>query len=174
MATNWRMSVTWLVGLGLTTLLGCNKTTSPTESGPPQPAAAPAAAATGQGQFDVESGPHAAGKKALVAAGCFRCHTVNAVRGPVPAGGGMGGPGGPGRAGGGGMAGGGMGGGRMGPKPPDLGKTGGDPAHTVDWFVEFIRNPKSVKSDARMPAFPESKVNDDDLRAIAEYLASLK
>jgi cytochrome c1 len=38
--------------------------------------------------------------------------------------------------------------------------------------MEQIRNPKSHKADARMPAF--EAIKDEDLRALAEYLASLK
>jgi Ca2+-binding EF-hand superfamily protein len=56
---------------------------------------------------------------------------------------------------------------------PDLGNVGQDPAHTVDWFKAQIRNPKSHKPKARMPAF-EGKIKEDDLNALAEYLASLK
>jgi Ca2+-binding EF-hand superfamily protein/cytochrome c2 len=56
---------------------------------------------------------------------------------------------------------------------PDLGKVGQDPDHTVDWFKAYIQNPKSKKPDARMPSFV-GKIKDDDLNALAEYLASLK
>jgi hypothetical protein len=37
-----------------------------------------------------------------------------------------------------------------------------------------VRNPKSIKEDSGMPAQPEGKISDADLRAVAEYLASLK
>ena len=56
---------------------------------------------------------------------------------------------------------------------PDLGNVGHDPAHTVDWFKAQIRGPKSHKPKARMPSF-EGKIKDDDLNALAEFLASLK
>jgi len=56
---------------------------------------------------------------------------------------------------------------------PDLGKVGANPDHTVEWFVKFIKDPSSVKERARMPKF-EGRINDDDLTALAEYLASLK
>jgi cytochrome c1 len=49
---------------------------------------------------------------------------------------------------------------------------GADAAHTVDWLMQYIRDPKSVKQNSRMP--PQRGVNDTDLRALAEYLASLK
>lgn len=160
---------TWLAALGLVSvLLGCkgNPTSSPAPpaGGQPGQGGEPAAEKT----FDADSEPFATGKKALVAGGCFQCHTVNGARGAVTAKGGppmAGGPPGPGgpRPGGG-----------MGRKGPDLGQVGKDPAHTVDWVVKYIRDPKSVKPDSKMPPQPEGKVKDDDLRALAEYLVSLK
>jgi hypothetical protein len=45
--------------------------------------------------------------------------------------------------------------------------------HTVDWLTAFILEPSSKKPDAKMPAF-EGKIEENDLRALAEYLASLK
>lgn len=117
-------------------------------------------------EFDIASEPHSAGKKAMVAAGCFRCHAVNGARGPVgaeppaeanerPAGKAM-------VKGGGGRG-----------RGPDLGTAGQEPTHTVDWLEQFIRNPKGTKPNARMPAY-EGKIRAEDLHAIAEYLASLK
>jgi len=50
---------------------------------------------------------------------------------------------------------------------------GKDPAHTVEWFMEHVRNPETHKPDSLMPKFGD-KINDKDLRALAEYLASLK
>jgi mono/diheme cytochrome c family protein len=58
-------------------------------------------------------------------------------------------------------------------RAPDLGKVGADPEHTVEWLTKFISAPKSVKPDARMPGFAD-KIKDEDLKALAEYLASLK
>jgi predicted Zn finger-like uncharacterized protein len=58
-------------------------------------------------------------------------------------------------------------------RAPNLSKVGADPAHTVAWFEALIRNPESQKPGARMPPF-EGKISDTDLRALAEYLASLK
>jgi cytochrome c1 len=40
--------------------------------------------------------------------------------------------------------------------------------------MAFIRDPSSRKPDASMPAFDQGRLNDSDLRALAEYLASLK
>ena len=133
---------------------GCNLSSSTSSSnapgGPNQGSAPPV--------FDTESGPHSAGKKALVAGGCMKCHAVNGAR----AGGGPPGPGGPGP--------GGPGGGRA----PDLGRVGSDPEHTVAWFIKYVRDPKSTKPNSRMPPQPEAKISDADLRSVAEYLASLK
>jgi len=151
-------------------VVGCKKTES--SSAPPAPMNQPQGDPGGTApKFDAESGPHVAGKKAMVANGCFRCHAVNGARAGGPA---MGGPGGPG--GGPGGPGGprpGMGGpgGRMG-GGPDLGRAGGDPDHTVAWLMEYIKNPKSKKPEARMPA--QERISDQDLKAVAEYLASLK
>ena len=73
--------------------------------------------------------------------------------------GGPGGPGGPGRGGPG--------------RAPDLAKVGADPAHTIEWLSNFIKDPKSIKSDSRMPGYAD-RITDDELKALAEYLASLK
>jgi cbb3-type cytochrome oxidase cytochrome c subunit len=76
-------------------------------------------------------------------------------------------------SGGGEMGGGGRGRGGRG-RGPDLSRVGANPSHTVDWFMKFVRNPQSIKPDSRMPAFEEAKINEEDLRALAQYLASLK
>jgi Cytochrome c len=166
-------------------IVGCHKTSPPTSSpGPPPGPAMASAGPGGQGEFDAESGPHAAGKKALVANGCFRCHMVNGVRGPVGGGGPpmMGGPpggdgGGPPMGGGGPPGPGGRGGpggpgGR--PRAPDLGQVAKDPEHTADWIARFVRSPRAVKPDSKgMPNY-EGKIQDSDLKALADYLVSLK
>jgi len=56
---------------------------------------------------------------------------------------------------------------------PDLARVGADPAHTVNWIMEYVRDPKAQKADAKMPPF-EGKIKEEDLRSLAEYLASLK
>jgi len=66
---------------------------------------------------------------------------------------------------------GGRGAGGRGPRGPDLSRAGAD--HTVDWLVEQIREPRSHKPDSRMPSYGD-KISEDDLRALASYLASLK
>jgi cytochrome c1 len=43
----------------------------------------------------------------------------------------------------------------------------------VEWFIKFIKDPKAVKPQSRMPSFA-AKLSDDDLKAVAEYLATLK
>ena len=173
----------WIAVLGsFSFIVGCHKSNSPSSPTPPPGPAMVSANPGGEGDFDAESGPHAAGKKVLVANGCFRCHMVNGVRGPVGGGGPpMGGPpgadGGP-PMGGGGPRPGGRGGPGMGPggrpRAPDLGQVAKDPEHTADWIIRFVRNPQAVKPDSKgMPRY-EGKIQDDDLRALADYLVSLK
>jgi cbb3-type cytochrome oxidase cytochrome c subunit len=57
---------------------------------------------------------------------------------------------------------------------PDLGKVGENPEHTEQWLADHIRNPKSHKPQSRMPPFDENKINDADMKALTDYLASLK
>jgi mono/diheme cytochrome c family protein len=57
---------------------------------------------------------------------------------------------------------------------PDLGKVGKNPDHTVEWITNFVRNPKEIKENARMPAMDTKRISEEDLHAAAEYLASLK
>ena len=40
--------------------------------------------------------------------------------------------------------------------------------------MKYVRNPKSVKADAKMPPFDANKIKDADLKALADYLVSLK
>jgi cytochrome c oxidase subunit 2 len=87
----------------------------------------------------------AAGQSVFQANNCGRCHGV----------------------------GGGFGGGRRGGRGPDLSRVGANPSHTVQWLVEQIRDPQSHKPDSRMPAYAD-KIGEEDLRALATYLASLK
>lgn len=56
---------------------------------------------------------------------------------------------------------------------PNLGAIGRNPSHTADWLAKYIRNPKAVKPDSRMPRF-DDKLNDADIKALADFLASLK
>ena len=105
-----------------------------------------------------ETGTHAAGKKVYNAQACARCHSMGkAPGGPAKGGPAMGGPG------------------KGGPKAkgPDLAKAGAKEGRTADWFVAYVSNPKKENPDSKMPAF-ENKIKADDMRALAEFLASLK
>ena len=57
-------------------------------------------------------------------------------------------------------------GGKMGPDLSDIGST-----QSEEWFEKFLKNPKSVKPDAKMAAM---KGTDEEIHAVAGYLASLK
>lgn len=61
-------------------------------------------------------------------------------------------------------------GGRMG---PDLSRVGAEPGHTAEWIIEHVKNPQSHNPGSRMPAFA-GKISDSDLKALGDYLASLK
>ncbi len=89
----------------------------------------------------------AAGKSVYDALDCTRCHSVGTSA---------------------------AGGFKKGPRGPNLARVGANPAHTADWLSEQIRNPRSHRPNSRMPAYPEDKISSDDLRSLAEYLASLK
>jgi cbb3-type cytochrome oxidase cytochrome c subunit len=54
---------------------------------------------------------------------------------------------------------------------PDLSKVGAQ--HPRDWIADHIRDPKSHKPESRMPPFAD-KLSQEDLGAVADYLASLK
>ena len=58
-------------------------------------------------------------------------------------------------------------------KGPNLSRVGAAPDHTVEWLSDHIRDPKSHKPQSRMPGYA-GKIQDQDLRSLAEYLASLK
>jgi mono/diheme cytochrome c family protein len=93
--------------------------------------------------------PQFAAGKSVFDQSCARCHSDGA------GGGGAGGRGGRSRG-------------------PNLSTVGRSSSHTVDWFMKFVRDPHSLKPDARMPAFPASRIPDTELRALAQYLTSLK
>jgi mono/diheme cytochrome c family protein len=112
------------------------------------PGAGPEATGSGPGGGEVDQ--FTAGRRVFEDNNCTRCHSLS---------------------GGGSAASG--GGGRGGNRGPSLAAVGRDPAHTVDWLMEHIRNPKAHRPDSRMPPF-EGKIQAQDLRALATYLASLK
>src|SRR5260370_18567247 len=65
-----------------------------------------------------------------------------------------------------------LGGGRGGRgKGPNLSYVGAN--HDVAWLMDHIRNPMAHNPNSKMPPF-EGKINDGDIRQLAEYLASLK
>ena len=125
----------------------------------------------GAGPMGGDTDEFAVGRR-VFAQNCTRCHAMSGaacwMAGGAPgAGSGAGlGPRGPGGGAGGGP------GGMM--RGPDLSTVGKDPAHTVDWFTKLVRNPKSVRANARMPAVDATRISQADLKALAEFLASLK
>jgi mono/diheme cytochrome c family protein len=64
-----------------------------------------------------------------------------------------------------------QGGGRA--RGPNLASVGRNPEHTVEWLMEHVRNPQSHRPESRMPAY-EGKISEGDLRALGEFLVSLK
>jgi mono/diheme cytochrome c family protein len=101
------------------------------------------------------SGLFAAGRKVFESNGCARCHTIGSPGAAAEAGPMAGGPG------------------VMMARGPDLGQVGVDPAHTRQWLADHIRKPTMHKPQSRMPAY-DGKIKEDDLLALADYLASLK
>lgn len=57
---------------------------------------------------------------------------------------------------------------------PDLSHVGSNRGMTADWLAAYIRNPKSMRPDAKvMPAF-EEKMTEAEIRTMAEWLANKK
>jgi cytochrome c553 len=94
-------------------------------------------------------GPVSAGRQVYDAKGCARCHSIGGGGGPA---GGFGG--GPGRG-----------------RKHDLSHIGAN--HDAGWIADHVRNPKAHQPNSKMPAFKD-KIKDQDMRALADYLASLK
>jgi mono/diheme cytochrome c family protein len=46
--------------------------------------------------------------------------------------------------------------------------------HDAAWITKLIRNPQFDGEKRKMPTFDEAKINDTDLSALVDYLASLK
>jgi mono/diheme cytochrome c family protein len=61
----------------------------------------------------------------------------------------------------------------MGNKGPDLAKVASKAGRNVDWFIAFVNNPRKENPAGRMPPF-ENKIKPENMRALAEFLASLK
>jgi mono/diheme cytochrome c family protein len=112
------------------------------------PAIMPGSPDAGKGPAGGDSQPSHAGRAIYDSNGCARCHSLGTAAG--------------------------SGSGPMGGKRKmDLSRVGAAPNHTVDWISEHIRDPKSHKPESRMPAYA-NKIQAQDLRSLAEYLASLK
>jgi mono/diheme cytochrome c family protein len=92
------------------------------------------------------TGEVAAGRRVYDANNCARCHSIDS----------SGGGGGPNRG-----------------RKKDLSRVGAHPEHTAAWIGDHIRDPKAHNPGSRMPAYKD-KINAEDLRALSEYLASLK
>jgi cbb3-type cytochrome oxidase cytochrome c subunit len=58
-------------------------------------------------------------------------------------------------------------------KGPDLAKVASKPERTVEWFIAFVSNPQKERPEAKMPAFGD-KIKSEDMRKLAEFLATLK
>ncbi len=59
------------------------------------------------------------------------------------------------------------------------GKTGPDLSHvgktaSAATIAKYVRNPKSVNKNAKMPAFAASKIGDKELKALSAYLGGLR
>ncbi len=55
---------------------------------------------------------------------------------------------------------------------PDLTAVGGTPGRDIEWHVKHFRNPAAVVPGSIMP--PLADLTEDDLKALAEYMLSLK
>lgn len=173
----------------LLVLVGCESKPAPAPAGPKGPPGGMGPMGMGGGENIIDKlpgGPEfAAGKKVYADNNCARCHKLGETGGG-PSFGGMGGPGGWKGGPPGGFAEGKKGppgdiaDGKKGPPPgggmggTDLTKVGADSKHTVAWLSAHIRDPKSHSPYSRMPASGPDKISDTDLKALAEYLASLK
>ncbi len=91
-----------------------------------------------------DAGPFAAGRTVFEENRCGRCHTTTGEGGEQR-------------------------GGRQ--RGPDLAKVGSK--RDRDWILAHVRNAKTHNPRSRMPPF-EGHINDVDLAALADYLASLK
>ena len=182
--TSLRWSLTRLACLAALVLIvaGCNRTEEvknpppqgglnvPPMPGPPGPPNVPK-------PLEV-SEPHAAGKKVYNENTCFRCHSMGGGDGPgfvAPPDGGKLPDGGKFPDGGKGLPDGGKIGGppMPGGKGPDLAKVAAKGDRDAKWFAEFLANPKKDKPESKMPPFGD-KIKGDDLKALTEFLASLK
>jgi mono/diheme cytochrome c family protein len=119
----------------------------------------------GGGQQLAKGGPGGGGEGGGGGQNDYMTRMKRGGGGGGPPGGGGGGFGGPGGGKGGGF------GGRGGGRGPDLSKIGGK--RKSDWIAAHIKDPKSHNPQSRMPEF-ESKLEEKEIKSIADYLASLK
>jgi len=59
-------------------------------------------------------------------------------------------------------------------KPRQVSLAGVGSRRSLDYLREHVRDPKSHVPTSRVPGYGEDRVSAKDLRALAEYLASLK
>jgi len=170
-----RAAALHLLVVGLTGSLlvaGCNKGKENGEGSPSGKQGSPPGGGGGQQSIAAllpGGEQYAAAKKVYADNNCARCHKLGDTGGG-PGGGMKGGP--PGGPPSGEKTKGGPPGGSG--RGPELTKVGADPEHTTQWIADHIRGPKAHKPRSRMPAFGADKINDADLHALADYLASLK
>jgi cytochrome c553 len=58
-------------------------------------------------------------------------------------------------------------------KGPNLTHIGSEPGRTADWIADYIREPKPKSGKTHMPGF-QGTLKDEEIRALAEYLAAQK
>jgi mono/diheme cytochrome c family protein len=58
-------------------------------------------------------------------------------------------------------------------KGPNLTHIGSEPGHTAEWLANFIRDPKSVRADAKMAKFG-GVIHEEDIQILAADLAKRK
>jgi mono/diheme cytochrome c family protein len=58
-------------------------------------------------------------------------------------------------------------------KGPNLTHIGSEPGRDAEWLAKFIRDPRSVRGDAKMPKF-EGVMKEEEIHTLADYLAGLK
>jgi mono/diheme cytochrome c family protein len=142
--TPLRWSVAGLLCLALVVLIGCKGDEPAATGSRPTHTGKPPPPPGMPGPID-ESEPHAAGKVVFNKNGCFQCHTVD--------------------------------GSKQGPhstkEGPDLAKVAREPGRDLAWFTAFVGNPMHERPGAKMPPF-EKQIKPDDMRALAEFLSSLK
>jgi cbb3-type cytochrome oxidase cytochrome c subunit len=59
------------------------------------------------------------------------------------------------------------------PKGPDLAHVASKEGRNAEWFIAFLKDPKKDNPMSKMPPVGKN-MKDEELKAIAEFLASLK